>query len=288
MHVVDSIMIESQILFEADHPNICNMSYFFESEQRLYFAMPMIQGGEMKRLIKSKRIKEKQIKIWAVQILKALEYLYANKVLHRDLKPDNILLDEDGYVQIIDFGLSKQLQSNQEKSGTQCGSPQYMAPEHFVGTGHSHTADYWSVGIILYEMLAGTVPFANNQSEEAVRQIIFPSGKTNESSVEFRNLIKKLLVFNPSDRIGHLEGPKEILADAWFADVDQEKILSRSEPCDDEYKPKKFDWDPKKKSEYFQLKKGADYLQQSRINKKGQELINQNKTKFDKFAEVMN
>lgn len=83
------------------------MSYFFESEQRLYFAMPMIQGGEMKRLIKSKRIKEKQIKIWAVQILKALEYLYANKVLHRDLKPDNILLDEDGYVQIIDFGLSK-------------------------------------------------------------------------------------------------------------------------------------------------------------------------------------
>ena len=197
---MSSILIECQVLHQANHPFICHMDYFYQTARRLFFVMPMVQGGELKRLIKSKPVPEEQIKMWAAQLLLALKYCYESDILHRDLKPDNILIDEHGSIQLIDFGLSRALTKG-ELATTQCGSPQYMAPEHFNviqgRKGHSYEADYWSVGIILYEMLAGTVPFPNNQSQEAVSKLIFPAQRTAPSSQLFREFIKELLQYNP-------------------------------------------------------------------------------------------
>ncbi len=99
------------------------------------------------------------------------------------------MIDDQGYLKMIDFGLSRVMEQ-QKKAYTNCGSPMYMAPELFTNNGHGYTADYWSVGVLLYEMLAGTVPFVNNQSAEAVKTIIFPSMKTNPSAEQFRDIVK--------------------------------------------------------------------------------------------------
>ena len=129
-----------------------------------------------------------------------------------------------------------------------------MAPEHFVGRrGHNHTADYWSMGIILFEMLGKTVPFPNNQSEQAVSRLIFPADSDNPSSVEFRDFVKRLLKFKPGERIGAEGGPEEILKHPWFAAIDQDAYYNRQIETDPEFIPTKFDW--KKPSKYYKLDK---------------------------------
>ena len=176
------------------------MDYLFQSPQRLYFVMPFIKGGELYKIFKAqKRLSEEVVKFYAAQIALAVGYLHSKGIMHRDLKLENILVDETGYLKIIDYGLAKTLQENQT-SKTFCGTPEYLAPEMVMHQGHDFGVDWWALGILIYEMLIGVTPFYNRERKLLllkIRQskVVFPdkSKYKIEYSNDFVDLVLKLL-----------------------------------------------------------------------------------------------
>lgn len=136
------------------------MEYFFQTELRLYFVMPFISGGELIRLHKAQsRFTESVAKFYAAQIIIGVGKLHEKGIVHRDLKLDNVMIDSNGYLKIIDFGFAKVLQSH-DVATTQCGTPEYFAPEVLTSAnGYDKNVDWWSMGVIIYELIIGWTPF---------------------------------------------------------------------------------------------------------------------------------
>jgi serine/threonine protein kinase len=164
---IQNIHIEKIILLQVQHPFIISMDYVFVKSTRIYFIMNYIRGGELfKYLSESKRFPENRAKFYAAQIAIALGYLHSSNIIYRDLKPENILISEDGYIQLADFGLAKIKNSDADDPNSFCGTPEYLAPEMIVGSGHDHTLDWWALGILLYEMMIGVPPFFNKNKHQ--------------------------------------------------------------------------------------------------------------------------
>jgi serine/threonine protein kinase len=158
-NMVKGALIEKQIMFNANHPMLVNLEYLFQSETRLYFVMPYIPSEELYSVFcRIKRFPEEVVRFYAAQLALALGELHRKGFMHRDLKLENILLQQDGYLKLIDFGVSKELDP-QELSQTFCGTPEYMAPEIIRSKGYNQSVDWWAFGILLYEMMFGFSPF---------------------------------------------------------------------------------------------------------------------------------
>ena len=155
---------EKDILFEAKHPFILTMEYVFQNEFRLYFFMKYIRGGTLfDNLCEERRFSETVVRFFIAQIALAFGYLHENKIMHRDLKPENVLLDEDGYVCLADFGLAKYVKAtSNDQSSSFCGTPEYLAPEIIDRKGHGVAVDWWTLGVLTYEISVGTPPFVND------------------------------------------------------------------------------------------------------------------------------
>jgi len=207
------------------------MEYLFSSDLRLFFVMPFIKGGELYRFFKAKRrFKENEVKFYAVQIALALGYLHKKGIVHRDLKLENILVDPNGYLKIIDFGLAKILDQDQS-TRTYCGTPEYLAPEMIRQTGHNFSVDWWALGILIYEMRIGVTPFFNKNKNILLMKIqranvIFPDKEKYkiDYSDEFVDVILKLLAKDGNQRLGSKDGVHEILSHPWFKDIDVKAI----------------------------------------------------------------
>ena len=210
------------------------MEYVFQTPMRLYFVMPFIRGGELyKHFLTSKRFPEEVVKFYAYQIALAIGHLHSKDIIHRDLKLENILVDEEGYLKIIDFGLAKILKE-EETTDTFCGTPEYLAPEMVSQRGHDKNVDWWALGVLVYELLVGVSPFYNRNrnvmlSKIKASRVVFPDPKKFKISIseECKDFICKLLDKKPTRRLGHSNGIEDIIQHPWFAVVNKEEILNK-------------------------------------------------------------
>ena len=226
-NMFEKAALERDILIMTDHPFLCGADYVFQTEHRLYLVMPFVNGGELDRIcIKRRRLEESEVKFYIAQIIIGIGELHEKDIVHRDLKLSNILLDHTGYIKIIDFGLAKNLKQG-DLAKSFAGTQHYLAPEILTSKGSNKAVDWWSVGVILYEMIFGYTPFRGNSRKGVAQKIInanleFPerSSSSLNYSDEVVDLISKLLIKNRSTRLGSLADAAEILAHPWFADLD--------------------------------------------------------------------
>ncbi|XP_038723036.1 serine/threonine-protein kinase AtPK2/AtPK19-like isoform X2 [Tripterygium wilfordii] len=163
---------ERDILTKVDHPFIVQLKYSFQTKYRLYLVLDFVNGGHLFfQLYRQGLFREDLARIYTAEIVSAVVHLHGNGIMHRDLKPENILLGADGHVILTDFGLAKQFVDN-TRSNSMCGTLEYMSPEIIKGKGHDKAADWWSVGILLYEMLTGKPPFVGGNRQKIQQKII--------------------------------------------------------------------------------------------------------------------
>lgn len=161
--ITDSLLIvEREILEKFDHPFIMGLEFAFQDATRLYLIMEFVNGGELFYHLRQHKegFGEERARFYAAEIVSALEYLHKSGVVYRDLKPENVLIDAEGHVRLTDFGLSKGgLESNDGLTESFCGTPEYLAPEIIRDREYGYSVDWYSFGLVLYEMLTGMNPF---------------------------------------------------------------------------------------------------------------------------------
>ena len=151
---------ERKALEDTHHPFLVHLRFAFQTPTKLYLVMDYCNGGELFYHLKTAgRFAEPRARLYAAEITSALHHLHTLKIIYRDLKPENVLLDFEGHVRITDFGLAKDAMELSDKTHTFCGTPDYLAPEIISQKGHGRAVDWWSLGTMIYEMLGGLPPF---------------------------------------------------------------------------------------------------------------------------------
>ncbi|GLD94151.1 hypothetical protein PINS_up002762 [Pythium insidiosum] len=224
---VEHMLSEKSILLCLDHPFIVNLAGTFQDPKYLYMVLEYVIGGEFfTHLRKAGRFDNNTARFYAAQVVSIFEYLHGQDFIYRDLKPENLLLDSEGYIKITDFGFAKRVAF---KTYTLCGTPEYIAPEVLLNKGHGKGVDWWTLGILMYEMLAGQPPFCDDDPMGIYQQIL--SGKLNFPRFFDRNakaLIKRLLTADLTKRYGCLKsGVEDIKKHKFFSGVNWEDLLAR-------------------------------------------------------------
>lgn len=228
---VDHIKAEKDILSMIAHPFIVNFFGAFQDQVRLFMVMEYVIGGELfSQLRKAGRFTNDASKFYAAEIILALQFLHDRNIVYRDLKPENILLDRDGHVKITDFGFAKRVE---DRTWTLCGTPEYLAPEIIQSKGHGKAVDWWALGILIYEMLAGYPPFYDENPFGIYQKILdgridFP----RHFDPNARDLVKKLLTADRTKRFGCLKnGVDDVKKHKWFKGLDWDAVLMRQLPA---------------------------------------------------------
>ncbi|KAI3499364.1 hypothetical protein L1887_35161 [Cichorium endivia] len=226
---VDYMKAERDILTKVVHPFIVQLRYSFQTKSKLYLILDFINGGHLFfHLYRQGIFSEDQARVYTAEIVSAVSHLHQNGIVHRDLKPENILMDAEGHVMLTDFGLAKEIDES-SRSNSMCGTTEYMAPEILLSKGHNKNADWWSVGILLYEMLTGKPPFTHSNRKKLQEKIINEKVKLlPRLSGEAHSLLKGLLQKDPSARLGSgARGGDDIKSHKWFRTVNWKKLESR-------------------------------------------------------------
>ena len=206
----EDVMKEINLLTGLDHPNIVKLYEYFDEKKKFYLSTELMRGGELlKSVIEKERYGENDAKQCFVQMLRGIQYLHENKITHRDLKLENLMLDEKGsnVVKIVDFGLAKRAQET--IMDTVCGTPQYVAPEVISGDDTSvydNKVDMWSAGVVLYVLLGGYPPFYDENEPRLFQKIAngiydFDDDVWEVVSEDAKDLIRGLLTVNPAKRL---------------------------------------------------------------------------------------
>ncbi|KAJ3210206.1 cAMP-dependent protein kinase [Entophlyctis luteolus] len=216
---VEHINSEKQILAEIDFP--------FIDDRNVYMLLEYVVGGELfSHLRRAGRFSNDMTRFYAAEIVLAIEYLHERDIIYRDLKPENLLLDHFGHIKITDFGFAKKVD---DRTWTLCGTPEYLAPEIIQSKGHGKAVDWWALGILIFEMLAGYPPFFDDNPFGIYEKIlegklVFPA----HFDVNAKDLIKRLLTADRTKRLGNLKcGSDDIKKHRWFRGVDWNGLLMK-------------------------------------------------------------
>jgi len=234
---VDHTNEERRILMSLQHPFLMQLRYAFQTESKLYFVLDFYKGGELFfHLKKMKKFSEMQAQFLVAEVGCALGYLHSLDIVYRDLKPENILLDSTGHICLTDFGLAKEL-GGDAVSNTFCGTPEYLAPEVISNAGHTKSVDWWSLGILLYELSVGMPPFYDQNVHTMYTKIqTAPLQVPGTLSKQCKDLITHLLHRSPKKRLGSgKEDFKEIQAHEFWVNMNWEELLAKT--IDPPYKP---------------------------------------------------
>ncbi|XP_016999321.2 ribosomal protein S6 kinase 2 beta [Drosophila takahashii] len=213
---------ERKILADVGHAFIVRLHYAFQTPGKLYLILDFLRGGDLfTRLSKEVMFTEEDVKFYLAELALAMNHLHSLGIIYRDLKPENILLDEHGHIALTDFGLSKQPLDG-SKTYSFCGTVEYMAPEIVNRKGHDFAADWWSFGVLMYEMLTGNLPFHGQTRQETMNQILRSKlGMPENLSPEAQSLLRALFKRNPQNRLGAgTQGILDIKAHCFFATID--------------------------------------------------------------------
>jgi len=224
---IDHTKTERYVLEKLNHPFIVKLHFAFQDEKKLYFVTEFMQGGELFfHLLKNSKYKEKDVRFYMSEILLAIEYMHSQNLIYRDLKPENILIAKDGHIKLTDFGLSKLLTEPSDKTYTICGTPEYLAPEIILEKGYDKTCDWFSFGVIMFEMFCGYHPYKHNQGKINKDLYSKPLRIPDYVPKFAKDLILKLTVTNPKKRIGY-NGANEVKSHSFFSEVNFDKVINK-------------------------------------------------------------
>jgi len=224
---VDHIKNEKKILTDVDHPYVVTLYGTFQDDTNLYMLMEYVVGGELFcYLRRAGRFPNDTACLYAAQVVLALEHLHNRDILYRDLKPENLLLDSSGFLKICDFGFAKYVE---DRTWTLCGTPEYLAPEIIQSKGHGKAVDWWALGVLLFEMLAGYPPFFDDNPFGVYEKILanrvhFPSHFDKDA----KDLVKKLLASDRTRRLGNLKGgADDVKKHKYFKNIEWDDLLHK-------------------------------------------------------------
>jgi cGMP-dependent protein kinase 1 len=201
----ENLILERKVLLQLDHIFILKLVKTFKDAKRIYFLTEFVRGMDLFDVIRELNLmSDDDSKFYVACMILILEYLHDRDIIYRDLKPENVIVDQAGYLKLIDFGTSKFVDG---RTFTVVGTPHYMAPEVIIGKGYGVTADFWSLGIMLYEFMCGGVPFGENEEDPYLiyekvleQRLLYPSFV--DSTFPAKKFIEQLLNKNPNLRTG--------------------------------------------------------------------------------------
>lgn len=205
MKKLETVINEKNILRKIQHPFIVSMKFTYQTASKFYIGMEYIAGGDLFFHLKNGgTFSIEKVRLYISEISLAIQYLHENDIIYRDIKPENILLDEEGHIKLTDFGLSKELKNDEEEEcNSFCGTPDYYAPEIVLHQKYGKAIDWWSIGILTYELLFRKTPFHSKNEDKLFKNILkyspeFPEG-TSQDVIDF---ISMLLEKDPNKRAG--------------------------------------------------------------------------------------
>lgn len=228
----EHVLRERLILEMAESPFIVNLHFAFQNKKAVYYvsgvrghltAVDFVRGGELFYLLEQKsHLSEKTVRFFSAQIVLALEHLHSKNIVYRDLKTENILLDEHGYLMLADFGLAKIV----SQTDSFCGTPDYIPPEIIKRESYTRSVDWWQLGVLVFELLSGHTPFFHHDTKKMFYGILHKKvPRTAYLSPVAYDLVTKLLVKDPKGRLGNTGDAAEVKAHPFFEGVDWKKLL---------------------------------------------------------------
>lgn len=227
-HIHNNLILEKNILMELDHIMIIKLIKTFKDPSRIYFLMEYVRGKDLfDVLLELGQVSEEQSKFYAACLMVTLDYLHERNIIHRDLKPENIIIDDEGYTKLIDFGAAAIVEG---RTYTAIGTPHYLAPEIILRVGYSYAVDWWSLGVMIHEMVFGHVPFGSDDEDPLAIYDKILEGHLNLENLpyksnHFKNILTQLLNKNPAARtcggFGYLK------SNSWFGNLNWDRLMSR-------------------------------------------------------------
>lgn len=244
VHKVHTVVTERNILVKLSHPFVVNIHFAFQNHSKVYIGLEYVPGGDLAfHLTRLGCFPLSIVRLYVAELVLVVNHLHEQSFIYRDIKPENILVDRFGHLKLTDFGLAKNLSSNSLAS-TFCGSPQYLAPEIIQKNKYSYPVDWWSLGILMYELLYGVPPFMSENQKLLFQKIINePVVYPPESDVNACSLMSILLDKDPLSRAGY----SRIISHPFFNGMSFNDVLLKKctpefvPPLPEYYRPTNFD-----------------------------------------------